>query len=140
MEIGEYITNSGASVYALSKESGIPYTTLSNLSRGKSNVMECRVVTLMRLSEALGVPLMVIIEGSLTKHNYINDSIVLNISKLPAFLRNSISELEIFDADKDPAFFAAVDTMLLAADRFHKSGAIDNDTYRKLYEKYLSGE
>ncbi len=140
MEIKEYIKNSGASVYALSKESGIPYTTLFSLSRGKSDVMECRVGTLMRLSEALGVPLMAIIEGSLAKHNYINDSVVLNVSKLPAFLRNSISELEILDANKDSAFFAAADTMLLATDRLHKSGMIDNDTYRKLYEKYLSGE
>ena len=43
------------------------------------------------------------------------------------------------DQKGDPAFYAAVDTMLLMADRYLHSDAIHSKTYEKLATKYPIG-
>ena len=42
--------------------------------------------------------------------------------------------------EKNPSFFSMADTMLLTADRMLSSGAIDKETYTKLYTKYPFGK
>ena len=140
MELEKYLKKNNISVYSLSKESGIPYTTLSNLARGRSDPKECRVGTLLRLSEILDTPLDSLIAGDIKEHHFIDDGVILDVNALPKPLRNDIKELEQFDEEKSPDFFSMVDTMLLTADRMLSSGAIDKETYTKLYAKYPFGK
>ncbi len=140
MELESYLKKNNISIYSLSKESGIPYTTLSNLAKGRSDPKECRVGTLLRLSEILNTPLDSLIAKDIKEHHFIDDSVILDINSLPKALRNDIKELEQFDEEKNPDFFSMADTMLLAADRMFASGAIDKETYTKLYRKYPFGE
>ena len=44
------------SVYALSKLSGIPYTTVSEIKNCKTSINKCALQTVYRLAAALGVP------------------------------------------------------------------------------------
>ena len=142
MELNEYLKQINMSVYALSKTSGVPYSTTLSICRGKANIEECRLGTLRALAKALDIDLMDFIDGNLKlkTHCFIDDSVDLDISKLPLSLQKFIAELEAYDRDKDTAFYAAADTMLLMADRLLKSGSINSVTYEKLARKYPIGE
>ena len=142
MELSEFLKKTNKSVYSLSKESGIPYSTTLSICRGKANIEECRLGTLRALAAALNVGLLDFINGDfiLKKHNFINDDVNLDAESLPKPLQTFIAELEEFDRSNDPAFYAATDTMFLMADRYLKNGDIKNDTYKKLIAKYPLGE
>ena len=142
MELHEYLEKTNTSVYILSKNSGVPYSTTLSICRGKANIEECRLGTLRALARALDANLMDLIDGKLQlkTHHFIDDSVELDVSSLPLSLRNFIAELEEYDCNGDVAFYAAADTMLLMADRCLKSGSINSDTYEKLVRKYPIGE
>ncbi|MBP5091680.1 MAG: helix-turn-helix domain-containing protein [Bacilli bacterium] len=140
MELHEYLKKTNTSVYLLSKTSGVPYSTALSICRGKANMEECRLGTLRALAKALDVDLTDLIDGNLKTHRFIDDSIKLDVSSLPLSLRKFIAELEEYDREGDVAFYAAVDTMLLLAERLLKSGSINSATYEKLARKYPIGE
>lgn len=139
MNLSNYVNKLGLSVYSLAKKSSVPYTTLSSICNGTSDVMECRVNTLMKIAEALKVNLIDLIKGTLSipvKHNFINDDIELDISELPKSIKNTINELEELDQNKDFMFYECADMLYMMADRFLKDGAIDSATRDKLIMKY----
>lgn len=96
-ELGNYLKQNNISIYSLFKESGIPYTTLSSLAKGRSDPKECGVGTLLRLSKILNTSLDSLIVGDIKTHHFINDNIILDINTLPKSLRNDIKELEQLD-------------------------------------------
>ncbi len=49
------LTESGMSMYALSRDSGVPYTTISEIHRGKNDINQCAAGTVQRLAAILGV-------------------------------------------------------------------------------------
>ena len=101
--------------------------------------MECRVSTLIKISNALGVNLLDVINGSLSvpqKYNFINDNIHIDFSDLPKPIKNTIKELEEYDHNNDTMFYECADMLYLMADRFLKDGAIDSETREKLIMKY----
>ena len=139
MNLSEYIKEQGISVYSLSKKSCVPYTTLCSICNGTTNVMECRVNTLVKIAEALEVNLLDLINSALTipsKYNFINDKIELDFSALPEASKNTITELEEYDQNNDSAFYECADMLHIMADRFLKYGAIDSETHDKLVMKY----
>ena len=139
MNLGAYIKNQGISVYNLSKRSSVPYTTLCSICNGTANVMECRVNTLVKIADSLGVNLLDVINASLTapkKYNFINGEIKIDFSDLPKALKNTIKELEEYDQNNDTMFYECADILYMMADRFLKDGAIDSKTRDKLIMKY----
>ena len=142
MELNEYLKQINISVYALSKASGVPYSTVLGICRGKANIEECRLGTLRALADALDVNLMDLIDGKLKlkAHRFINDSIHLDVRSLPLSLQKSIAKLEEYDREWDEAFYAEASAMLLEADHCLKEGAISNATYEKLVRKYPTEE
>ena len=57
MIIKEIITSKSISIYRLSQDSDIPYTTLSNIVSGKADLRKCTAETIYKLSVALDVPM-----------------------------------------------------------------------------------
>ena len=53
----EYLKEHNKSVYALSRESGVAYSTLNDLVNGKVEIDQCKVSLLRSLSAALGLTL-----------------------------------------------------------------------------------
>lgn len=51
----DYLVRNNMSVYALSKGSGVPYTTLNELVNNKKDIDECSFKTVSRLAAYLGV-------------------------------------------------------------------------------------
>lgn len=53
----EYLKKINKSIYALSKESGVAYSTLNDLANGKVDINQCKVSLLRALSLALDLTL-----------------------------------------------------------------------------------
>lgn len=53
----DYLKKQNISIYSLSKESGIPYSTLNDLVNGKVDIDNCRVSMLTNLSKVLNLNL-----------------------------------------------------------------------------------
>ena len=51
----DLISNKKTTVYSLSRDSGVPKTTLTDISTGKAELMECSGKTLLAISESLNV-------------------------------------------------------------------------------------
>ena len=51
----EYLNNCGRSIYAVSKECGIPYSTLNDLANGKVNIGNCKFGMVRDLAAGLGL-------------------------------------------------------------------------------------
>ena len=51
----DYLSANELSIYALSKQSGVPYSTLNDLANGKVTADNCKVRAIRRLAEALGL-------------------------------------------------------------------------------------
>ena len=62
MTIQQVLREKGMSRYSLSKISGVPWSTLSDICSGKSDLNRCSVKTLSKLSKALEMPIEEIIE------------------------------------------------------------------------------
>ena len=139
MNISTYIKKLGISVYSLSKKSAVPYTTLCSICNGTANVMECRVGTLVKIADTLGVNLLDVINSSLeapVKYNFINPEIKIDSTDLPKALKSTIKELEEYDRNNDTMFYECADMLYMMADRFLKDGAIDSEIRDKLIMKY----
>lgn len=61
------LENKNMSMYQCAKLSGIPYTTLSELIRGKTRIEKCSAETVYRLSKALNVSMEELIGDSMEK-------------------------------------------------------------------------
>lgn len=55
MTISQLLQEKGFSRYRLSKESGVPWTVLSDICSGKTNMERCSAATLSKLSKTLGI-------------------------------------------------------------------------------------
>ncbi len=60
--LNELIERKNMTVYRLSKESGVPYTTVSDLCNDKASIKKCTAETLYRLAKALSVSMESLIE------------------------------------------------------------------------------
>lgn len=101
--------------------------------------MECRVGTLVKIADTLGVNLLDVINSSLeapVKYNFINPEIKIDSTDLPKALKSTIKELEEYDRNNDTMFYECADMLYMMADRFLKDGAIDSEIRDKLIMKY----
>ena len=51
----DYLQSNNKSIYAIAKESGIPYSTLNDLAGGKVSIDQCRTGLTRRLAKVLGL-------------------------------------------------------------------------------------
>lgn len=85
MTFSDLIAEKGYSVYRLSKESGIPLTTLQDIASGKNKLEDCKGRTLLALSKKLGIAM----EELLSLESEEPSGL------LPLFLSESISEYRV---------------------------------------------
>ena len=88
MTFCDLLINNNYTVYRLSKESGVPKTTIFDISSGKSNLLDCSGRNLLKISKCLGVSIEDLL--SLDQELY-NPSYDKNI---PAFLAESIDNIK----------------------------------------------
>ena len=62
MSIKELLEKKNMTKYRLSKESGVPHTTINDIFSGKAKIEKCSAETLYKLSKVFGVSMEVLIE------------------------------------------------------------------------------
>ena len=65
MYINELLNQKNITKYSLSKLSGVPFATISDICTGKASIENCTAQTLYRLSKALGVTMEVLVENKI---------------------------------------------------------------------------
>jgi len=88
MSIQEIIKEKGMSKYSLSKISGVPWSTLSDICSGKTDLNRCSVKTLSKLSKVLEMPIEDIIELEIETKEDIDDG----KPKDKSYLETNLSE------------------------------------------------
>ena len=88
MTFGDLLIKKNYTVYRLSKESGVPKTTIFDISSGKSNLLDCSGRNLLKISKCLGVSIEDLLSLDQELYNPTYDK------NIPAFLAESISNLK----------------------------------------------
>ena len=65
MRLNEILSEKTMSMYRLSKNSGVPYTTVREICNGKTGIEKCSGETLYKLAKALDVPMETLVEDAL---------------------------------------------------------------------------
>lgn len=68
MSLSEYLATQNISQYRISKDSGVPYTTVHDLCCGKTRIDKASAETLYKLSRVLGVSMETLYEQSVEKN------------------------------------------------------------------------
>lgn len=63
MMLAELLSQQGITKYSLSKNSGVPYTTLSDICSGKTSLEKCSAETVYRLAKELHMPMEELLES-----------------------------------------------------------------------------
>lgn len=92
MTIQQLLKEKGMSRYSLSKVSGVPWSTLSDIFSGKTNLKRCSGKTLSKLSKALGMPIEEIIELEIETKKDIEDGKPKDKSYLETNLSGTLDE------------------------------------------------
>ena len=62
MDLSQLAENKNMTKYRLSKQSGVPYATLSDICSGKTEITKCSAETIYRLAKELGVTMEELLE------------------------------------------------------------------------------
>jgi DNA-binding Xre family transcriptional regulator len=65
LNINEILSRHGMTKYKLSKASGVPHTTISDICSRKTRIEKCSVETLYKISKVLGVSMEDLVEGGM---------------------------------------------------------------------------
>lgn len=88
MTFGDLLINNNLTVYKLSKVSGVPKTTIFDISSGKSNILDCSGRNLLKLSKCLGVSIEDLLKLDQELYNPTYDK------NIPSFLAESINNIK----------------------------------------------
>lgn len=69
MMVQELMKQNNLSMYRLSKNSGVPYTTVSDICTGKAQLEKCSAETVFKLARELGVSMEVLLEEAMQKRS-----------------------------------------------------------------------
>ena len=88
MTFGDLLIKKNYTVYRLSKESGVPKTTIFDISSGKSNLLDCSGRNLLKISKCLGVSIEDLLSLDQELYNPTYDK------NIPTFLAESIDNIK----------------------------------------------
>lgn len=140
MTLQQLLREKGMSRYQLSKASGIPWATLSNLFSGKTALTRCGAGTLGKLSAALGVPMEQLLtmtveqmrtpDGKPKDHSYLERD-------LPRSLRKALDEYVQGEKDRVSYMDCLWGELYGAINSNQWCGAITQEQADYLRAKYL---
>ena len=88
MTFGDLLLQKNTTVYKLSKDSGVPKTTIFDISSGKTNIMDCSGRNLLRLSKFLNVTIEELLYLEQELYNPVYEK------NIPEFLTSSIKNVK----------------------------------------------
>lgn len=131
----------GISKYRMSKESGIPWATLSDICNGKTDLARCEAGTLRRLSQALDMTMEEIMDldgcaacstpsGKPADPDYLERG-------LPPYLEKSINDLKEAVYRKEKYIDTYLDDLYGSINGAYWDGEISEEQADYIRDKYL---
>ncbi len=144
MTINEILKEKGMSRYSLSKTSGIPWATLSDICSGKTSLTRCNAQTLQKLATAFEMTieevLALTIETSKQQENGKPQDRSYLEANLSAHLQNSINDYIQGEKDKVSYMDCLWGELYGSINADLWSGVISEEQANYLRAKYLYGE
>lgn len=144
MTINEVIKEKGMSRYSLSKISGIPWATLSDICSGKTSLKRCNAQTLQKLSVAFGMTIEEILELKVEPATDKNTGKPLDLyyleTNLSAHLQKAINDYVQGEKDKVTYMDCLWGELYASINSDFWSGVISEEQAKYLRAKYLYGE
>ena len=131
MTITELLDQKEFTIYKLSKVSGISKTTLFDIFSGKSNILDCRLRVILKLSKALGVSIneLVSLEPVLYNPSYEEN--------LPEFLLDDIKFIKNKKNKNNPLYDCYLDETNSSINVCEIENLISKEQAVYLRNKYL---
>ncbi len=131
MTITELLDQKEFTIYKLSKVSGISKTTLFDIFSGKSNILDCRLRVILKLSKALGVSIneLVSLEPVLYNPSYEEN--------LPEFLLEDIKFIKNKKNKNNPLYDCYLDETNSSINVCEIENLISKEQADYLRNKYL---
>ncbi len=131
MTITELLDQKEFTIYKLSKVSGISKTTLFDIFSGKSNILDCRLRVILKLSKALGVSIneLVSLEPVLYNPSYEEN--------LPEFLLEDIKFIKNKKNKNNPLYDCYLDETNSSINVCEIENLISKEQAAYLRNKYL---
>lgn len=144
MTIQQLLREKGISRYSLSKISGVPWSTLSDICSGKTNLKRCNVGTLSKLSKVLEMPIEEIMELKVEEKDDLNKGKPKDKSYLESNLPNNLEKAlkSYIEGEKENALYLDClwDELYGAINSDLWAGYISEEQANYLREEYLYGE
>ena len=144
MTINELLIEKGMSRYSLSKASGIPWATLSDICSGKTSLTRCNAQTLQKLSGALDMKiediLALTIEPSETQKNGKPSDRFYLETNLSSHLQKAINNYVQGEKDKVSYMDCLWGELYGSINADFWSGILSEEQANYLRAKYLYGE
>ena len=140
MTIQEVLREQSLSKYQLSKRSGIPWATLSDIFSGKTELSRCSARTLLKLSAALNISIEQLLNLTVEQRPTVDgkpmDRSYLE-KELPASLQKALNEYTQGERNQVPYLDCLWDELYGAINSNQWCNAITQEQADYLREKYL---
>ena len=131
MTFSDLLINKNLTVYKLSKDSGVPKTTVFDISSGKSNILDCSGRNLLKLSKCLGVSIEDLLNLDQELYNPVYEK------NIPAFLAESIKNMKKAKRNKTSLFDCYLDEVNSSINVCEVENLISKEQADYLRKKYL---
>ena len=131
MTFSDLLINKNLTVYKLSKDSGVPKTTIFDISSGKSNILDCSGRNLLKLSKCLGVSIEDLLNLDQELYNPVYEK------NIPAFLAESIKNMKKAKRNKTSLFDCYLDEINSSINVCEVENLISKEQADYLRKKYL---
>ena len=131
MTFSDLLINNNLTVYKLSKDSGVPKTTIFDISSGKSNILDCSGRNLLKLSKCLGVSIEDLLNLDQELYNPVYEK------NIPGFLAESIKNMKKAKRNKTTLFDCYLDEINSSINVCEVENLISKEQADYLRKKYL---
>lgn len=131
MTFADLLINNNLTVYKLSKDSGVPKTTIFDISSGKSNILDCSGRNLLKISKCLGVSIEDLLNLDQELYNPVYEK------NIPAFLAESIKNMKKAKRNKTTLFDCYLDEINSSINVCEVENLISKEQADYLRKKYL---
>ena len=131
MTFRDLLIKNNLTVYKLSKDSGVPRTTVFDISSGKSNILDCSGRNLLKLSKSLGVSIEALLNLEQELYNPGYDK------NIPIFLAESINNIKKAKKKKSSLIDCYLDEAKSSINVCEVENLISKEQADYLRKKYL---
>jgi len=131
MTFGDLLINKNLTIYKLSKDSGVPKTTIFDISSGKSNILDCSGRNLLKLSKCLELSIEDLLNLDQELYNPQYDK------NIPIFLAESINNLKKARKKKSSLLDCYLDEVNSSINVCEVENLISKEQANYLRKKYL---